>query len=77
MTSAAKGVYPPSWWATSVPFTQTVAAWCTAPKCRTTRCPAQSAGTVNVRRYQAVWSQCSAMPEASVSQAKGTVMARS
>jgi len=52
--SASKGSSPSRWWATCVPLTKTVVSKLTASKRSTIRCPFAEAGTVTLRRYQAV-----------------------
>src|SRR5699024_11188200 len=56
-----------------MPLTHTVASWSTAPKCTSTRCPAQAAGISTSRRYHtACRKSVFSIPEACDSGANGT-----
>ncbi len=61
---------------TSVPLTQTVHDWSTAPKCSSTRCVGVTTGVANSRRYQSHSSGCSCRPtpDRSASGENGTTM---
>ena len=77
--STENGVYPPTWYAHSRPFTKTFAVWSTAPKCRSTLFPRKLSGNVKRFLYQRYSSllRLRPTPESSVSGENGTMISPS